>query len=164
MPTIILTDGQKALVSVRDYGFVSKFKWSSVKKGRNTYAQCNLGGLLPQRQTHTVGMHRMIAWLCGLDKRRRIDHINQNGLDNRRQNLRLATHRQNLCNRGATIASQTGCKGISWHTPTGKFHVRIRHKYKQHYIGLFPTLTEAKKAYNKAARKFHGNFAYQHKV
>jgi len=164
MPAIILSDGSKAIVSACDFPFLRRFKWSPIKKGTHVYAACNLGGLLPKGRNHTIEMQRMVAWLCGLDKRRRVDHINRNGLDNRRRNLRLATHQQNLYNRGAPINSTSGSKGVNWHPQSNKWRVRIGKDGTYYHIGVFVDFTEAKRAYNKAARKLHGKFAFQHEL
>ncbi len=85
------------------------------------------------------------------------DHINNNGLDNRRENLRIVTSSQNNMNRGKTIRNKVGYKGVS--KLPYNYRAVINVNGKQHHLGTFPTPELAYEAYCKAATKYHGAFA-----
>lgn len=104
-------------------------------------------------------MHRM---LCGTGSEV-IDHIDGNGLNNQRSNLRPCTQSQNLANMRLSKHNTSGYKGVC-KTSRGTFHAGIYVNNKRIHIGVFKTPIEAALAYNKAAQKYHGNFARLNQV
>ena len=89
-----------------------------------------------------------------------VDHINQNGLDNRKANLRPATCAQNIRNRKKFFnKSRSRYKGLLWDRHYKKWRVRIHLNRTQIQIGVFDDEIEAAKAYDRAAKKYHGEFA-----
>ena len=88
------------------------------------------------------------------------DHINHNGLDNRKENLRFATRSQNDQNRRSQVGSSSKYKGVCWHKAKGKWisNIVIGGKRKIH-IGYFTCEHQAALAYNKKAIEFYGEFA-----
>lgn len=136
-------------------GSIAEVTWRAAKKRHTTYAVCNIGSL-------ELRMHRVI-----LDAKlgQLVDHQNGNGLDNTRQNLRIATERQNAQHRrkyaGVTLKGgiTSVFKGVSKHKQTGKFEAAIRvGKIKKH-LGLYASEVEAALAYNVAAMSMFGEFA-----
>src|SRR5665213_3111116 len=98
MREIQLTKGKIALVDDADYEYLSQFKWQAHRRGGKTYyAKTDIG-------RRSVGMHQLVMDAGDLE----VDHRDGNGLDNRRSNLRLATHSQNQCNRGLQRNSTSG--------------------------------------------------------
>lgn len=89
-----------------------------------------------------------------------VDHINRNGLDNYRCNLRPATRLQNRMNCGLSKRNKSGFKGVSWHKSCNKWVAKIEINDKSIYLGLFDDKIEAAKAYNAAAKKHFGEFAW----
>lgn len=87
-----------------------------------------------------------------------VDHKNRNTLDNRMSNIRIATSSQNGCNR-VTKISMTGFKGVSELRQGGRYRAKIQAKNKKYELGIFTSVLEAAKAYDKAAKKLHGEFA-----
>jgi hypothetical protein len=96
------------------------------------------------------------------------DHVNHNGLDNRKANLRPATHTQNVWHRrkfngrtsgGFKLASRSKYKGVDWAHSMNRWRARILVNGKRIYLGSFNSELEAAKAYDLAAKKHHGQFA-----
>jgi len=108
-----------------------------------------------------VQLHRMVMKApLGIE----IDHIDGNRLNNQKSNLRFATSSQNKMNRGPRKDNHSGYKGVSWHKQINKWTSRIQIGNTYKHLGLFENIIEAVKAYNNAALKFHGEFAWLNKL
>jgi len=155
MKEIPLTQGKVALVDDEDYERVSGYKWHAFHAGRTWYARRGNGGPL---------MHRMILRLAKSTPS--IDHINHNGLDNRRENLRICSQKDNLGNRRKTLSpTSSQYKGVSWFSRSGRWCARIGPNSKSgSFIGYFDDEADAARAYNEAARKRWGEFALLNEV
>jgi len=107
--------------------------------------------------------HRIVYFLThGVDPLdKHIDHIDNNGLNNNPLNLRLATHQENLRNRGAQKNNTTGRKGVGWHKRAGRYLAQIKVDGKPIYLGLFDTIEAASAAYERAASMYFGDFNRQ---
>ena len=88
-----------------------------------------------------------------------VDHINGDSLDNRRDNLRLATPQQNGQNKRLSPLSTTGLKGVGWHRKRNKYHARIQLQGIRYHLGFFEDAETAAQAYDAAARTLFGEFA-----
>jgi hypothetical protein len=101
-------------------------------------------------------LHRFIL---NVDKKYTIDHINHNGLDNRKCNLRICTFEENLKNKKMYKNNTSGCKGVFFDKATKKWRTIIGNDKKIISVGYFDNKIDAVMAYNKAAIKYHGEFA-----
>jgi hypothetical protein len=79
-----------------------------------------------------------------------IDHINHNGYDNRRSNMRYVTHQQNLLNARHPLGA-TGIRGVTQHS-NGRFVAQVKRHGINHYLGMFGTIEEAAAEYNEWIR------------
>lgn len=136
-----------AKVDSGDIHVVTPFTWSAVTNGSAWYARHGQGG-------HTVLMHRLIMRL-GPDDPRQVDHINHDGLDNRRGNLRTATPSQNL---GNCRPAAEGYKGVTNYRP-GSWVARIQVDKLPRYLGSYDTPEKAAVAYDQAATEAWGEYA-----
>jgi hypothetical protein len=152
---IYLGEGDFTIVDQEDYGQIGKFKWSVVGTGRNLYAIRNVK--VGPKLTKIRRLHREIM---DAPKGLLIDHRNGDGLDNRRDNLRLATHSQNQCNKRKT-GSKTSSRfrGVYFDKRRVQWQGYIRYNGKRMYLGCFKSEIEAGKAYDRAAREYHKEFA-----
>lgn len=101
-------------------------------------------------------LHRRIA---EAQPGQEVDHINGNPLDNRRCNLRVCSHMENVKNRGPSRNNTSGFKGVYYDARRGTFRADIRADRKKYSLGSFATAVEAAEAYNAAALKYHRDFA-----
>jgi HNH endonuclease/AP2 domain len=149
---IPLTKGKTAIVDDEDYEFLNRWKWKTHAVGNKFYAT-RTGG--------TKGTYRMHRVIMGLTKGDpiEVDHINGNSLDNRRRNLRLATHAQNGRNLQMKSSNTSGYKGVTFHKFSGLWHAVITVDRRTVSLGYYHDPKEAHAAYCAAATLHHGEFA-----
>lgn len=105
---------------------------------------------------HCVILERILG--RELNPKETTDHIDGDGLNNQRSNLRLANHSQNMKNKKIPSHNTSGYKGASLNTARKKWIAQIIVNNKRIYLGSFDTALEAHLAYCKAAKELHGEF------
>lgn len=157
--TIPLTRGYFALVDDEDYADVSKHKWQAQPRATSP------GQSYAKRGTATGGCIMMHRQILNAPAGVLVDHVNGNTLDNRRRNLRLCTASENQRNRPKPKRkASSNYKGVSWHAAKRKWLVTVGHLGKTNYLGYFQSESDAARAYNEAAKRLHGEFAYLNSV
>jgi hypothetical protein len=163
MQTIQLSKGQVAIVDDDLYDSLTRRRWHAWRNPvtGKYYARryVRTGG----GRRHLIHMHREVVGLLPGDPMR-TDHIDGNTLDNRRENLRVATTSQNNANRGPQKNNTSGYKGVSRDKWRSKWRAQIQIGGRYECLGNFDTKEEAAVAYNHAARERYGEFAYQNPI
>lgn len=155
MKTIPLSNGGFVIVDDADYDKLIKFKWHGRRKEKVYYAV--RGKYIKETRKRTKElMHRMILGLN--DPKVLVDHVNGDGLDNRRSNLRICNGTENTRNSRRSCHNTTGFKGVSLNKRTGKFTARIMADNKRLFLGYFMTAEEASKVYNDKAKELFKSF------
>lgn len=150
MKRLKLTKGKYTLLDDEDFERASRYRWFCDYFG---YAarDFKING-----KRKRVWLHR---WLFDVPKGLFIDHKNRNPLDNRRSNLRICTNQQNVTNGGIPKNNTSGYKGVSFAKEKGRWRAYIKYNRKQIWLGYFDDPKKAARAYNQAARRYHGQFA-----
>lgn len=151
---IPLSTGEYATVDVPDYEYLSRFRWSVVRSAHTTYAYRK-----PARNGRasrpTIYMHREIM---GVLQGMQVDHINHDGLDNRRSNLRVCDASQNMANARKPVGTSL-YRGVSWDKRSGLWLAQICVNGRKRNLGRFGDEKQAAHAYNEAAIEGFGSFA-----
>jgi hypothetical protein len=150
---IFLGDGLFTILDQQDYYRYAGFNWTLGGHGTKFYA---VRVLVDGDDLKTLRLHREImnppAHLV-------VDHWNTDSLDNRRENLRIVTQAENLCNRRKRKNTTSRYIGVWFAKEKNKWESRITHKGKKIYLGSFDNEIDAAKAYDRAAFQLRGKFA-----
>lgn len=147
-----------AKVDSKDFAWLSLYRWRiETKPNRKpSYAVTSYGR---RKDGYTYRyMHRMVLGLragCKIQS----DHINGDGLDNRRKNLRRCTRSENMHNRGKTSINTSGFKGVYWCGHKKRWFAKAQVDKRQHYFGYFDSAKEASVAYASGTKSIMGEFA-----
>jgi len=161
---IPLTQGKEAIIDDEDAARVLKHRWHAVQPRPGYFYAATI---LPRQATKTP-LHRFIL---NPPTEMLVDHVNHDGLDNRRANLRVCTYRQNSLNSRPRKASGLPYKGVYRESRKGpwcprcgkawkKWRAEIRVNGKVRILGRFQSLEAAARSYDRAARRLHGEFAF----
>lgn len=159
MKKIKLNTGKYALVDDEDFTELNQFMWYEDTYGYAVRKPWVRGG---KGKSKLIKMHRVVMGIT--DKNIHIDHVNRNGLDNRKKNLRKATRNQNQWNCGVSKNNKSGYKGVCLDKRRGTWKAEIMAEGKKYYLGAFKTPEEAARAWNEKAKELHGEFAFQNKI
>ena len=174
MKKIKLTQGKYALVDNEDFKKINKYKWyAAYQPTSRNYSAVRAKWSRTKKRNQTIYMHRIII---NAPKYMSVDHIDHNSLDNQKNNLRICTTRDNNRNVVRRKDNKSGYKGV-WkkdeYLPKTNKDRKISRKVwiskigingRQIPLGLFFSPIDAAKAYNKAAKKYFGEFAYLNKI
>lgn len=151
MKTIELTQGLHAIVDDDDFAALAKHKWTAQFNKSRTVVYA-----IRESRAGRVYMHRLLA---GAGRGEVVDHVNRNGLDNRRKNLRLVTRGQNKLNSPLPKNNKSGFRGVTFDAKKNRWRAFIGYGGALHYLGSFENVEDAARAYDEAATLHHGEFA-----
>ena len=157
MKAIELTRGKVALVDDEDYEVLSQYHWQAYRnKAGNWYAK---RGINPSKKGSVekytlVYMHQQI-----LDHYDGVDHLNGDGLNNQRSNLRKADQSINNQNKKKKPGTTSAYLGVSWHKQGKKWKAQVKiPKGKVTHLGLFAEEVEAARTYDQAVRALYPGY------
>lgn len=154
MKKIKTSRGVFALVDNDDYAFLSSMKW-----------YCSAQGYAVNPNNEYRSMHRaLFGFKANESSLVFVDHINGIKHDNRRKNLRLVDKHQNQQNRKLAVNNTSGYKGVAFMKSKNKWWSKITVNKKRKFLGYFETAKEAGVAYNKAAKKYFGEYALLNRI
>jgi hypothetical protein len=161
MREIPLTQGQVALVDDEDFDALSSHRWLAERATRRVWYAARGR---PRRDGG--GLIRMHAVLLVPPAGMVVDHIDGNGLNNQRSNLRSATRAQNVWHQGARQmpGATSAFKGVFWYKKTGQWRAALagncpKAAHRSPHLGMFDDEATAAHAYDAAAREYFGEFA-----
>jgi hypothetical protein len=153
MKKIKLTQGKYTLVDNDDYEYLNQWKWFAVHKGNGRFYVRRSSKRIGGQTQKNILMHREIM---KPPNGMVVDHVNGDGLDNRKRNLRVCTQAENAKNLKIKSTNKSGVTGVSF--DKGKWRAQIMVNYKKIYLGIFGTKSAAHQAYVTAKSKHHGEF------
>lgn len=149
--SVVLSCGHVAFVDEEDFDRVNEFSWHSVLIGGNHYARRYVNGEQKNQYLH--------HFVMGVADGRIVDHKNGDGMDNRKENLRFATHSQNMRNQRTPKNNRSGVKGVHFDRQTGKWRASLSVDRKFVCLGRHETIEEAESAVRVGRQQHHGEFA-----
>ena len=153
---IELTQGKVTLINAEDIDKVAQFSGWYANRARNRIWVAVSSN--PEART------KMSRVILDAPDDMEVDHRNHNTLDNRRDNLRLVSHSENLMNRRKWRGCSSEYKGVSWEEKYQKWRARISLDGKLTHLGYFEDETEAAMAYNEAAVQHYGPLVYLNRL
>lgn len=152
---IPLTQGQQAIVDDEDYERVSKYKWWTMKCRKSGFYACRTFRKSNNKRA-SILLHRFIM---NPPEKMQVDHVDDNGLNCTRSNMRVCTNAENNRNKKLRPDNTSGYKGVTWDKRNKRWNASITVNGKHLYISQFTNPIDAAHAYDEAAKKYHGKFA-----
>lgn len=155
---IQINNGHNLIIDDKDWDILKMVNWYASKNTTGTNKYYARGHDLFTGNKLTL--HR---FLLDAKDGELVDHINGNGLDNRRCNLRICTNQQNQYNREKNSNNTSGYKGVSWCNSNKKWKSYIWVDGRNKYLGQYDTPEDAYSSYKKASKQYHKEFSNDNK-
>lgn len=151
-------NGYSVIIDDEDYPIMLEHNWSiwKNKKGTHIYVYCNMYDT--NKLKYSMMLHRYLMD-CKKGDGKDVDHINGDTLDNRRQNLRICTHKENTHNAKLSRANKSGYKGVYFSTERNKYRAGITLNGIYKHIAYANTAEEAARLYDVAAIRYYKEYA-----
>lgn len=149
---IPLTQGKVATIDFEDFDKVRPYRWNAFRGRKTWYARRSVG-----TDSQKIYLHRQLLAASSWEQ---VDHRDGNGLNNRRDNLRLCSNAQNhQARQSKHLLATSNYRGVCWDFARGLWFAQIKHKGKHYNLGRFVNAEDAARAYDKKARELFGEFA-----
>jgi hypothetical protein len=152
---------KETIIDVKNWDNIKQYRWYLHYDPKTNYLNIYTS-VYYFKKNHIIKLHRLILNIT--DPEIKVDHINHNTFDNRESNLRRCAHSENMKNMKIHKDNISGYKGVVWRETRGKYTAQIGVNKKVIYLGGFTDIIDAAKAYNKAAIKYHGEYALLNKI
>lgn len=149
-----LTKGYTAVIDSNDVHLVEGYNWYAQIKPTMVYARRNE---YPNGKLKAIRMHRVIAEAKDGEQ---VDHVDHDGLNNRKSNLRICTAAENRRNSRISSLNKSGKKGCSWSKTKKRWEACIKVDGENVHLGFFDDIEKAHEAYRSASKRLHGEFGY----
>ena len=156
MAYVTLANGDEVVIDVADVPLVSREAWK-LFTGRNDKKYAHASGRQYGHKGYIL-LHRLLMGVVDAGREVEVDHKNGNGVDCRRDNMRLCTHQQNMWNRSQP-RTKSPYRGVSWNKRRRQWRAMIRISGRSITIGSFDDPADAARAYDEKARQLCGEFA-----
>jgi hypothetical protein len=157
---IPLSQGKFTIIDIEDVDKVKKYEWTFFKSKHHKY-----GYVISKKKINNKKKWLLHRYILDIKNPKiYIDHKNGNSLDNRKGNMRLCTHQQNLCNGKKTLNKTSVYKGVCFKKNSKKWYAQITVNGKTKYLGYFYNQLEAAKIYDIKAIEYFGEFALTNKM
>jgi hypothetical protein len=140
----------RVVLDADDAALVMGYRWSAVVTSHATYAD----GVLSCDRSVRRYMHRLIT---AAPEWADVDHIDGDGLNNRRSNLKVVSHKENLENRRLESRNTSGYRGVTWSKTRAKWLAVVMHDGEAHHVGAFDDVHEAGRAAHEARERLFTN-------
>ena len=151
---ISLTQGQETIIDLADWDLVKDYRWYAHWEDNTFYVLTNVYSAYTVQQK--IRLHRL---LLAAPKGVLVDHVDRNGLNNRRNNIRLVTSLENRCHSVGQKGSRSAYKGVTWNKQSRKWQSGIMLHGQSRHLGLFNDELDAAEAYDEAAIELFGEYA-----
>ena len=142
----------KIIIDDEDYDKIKDYTWFVRKNRKTFYCRTSI------RNGKNIKQYSLSRFIMSAKKGQMVDHINCNGLDNRKCNLRFCTYSENNRNRRKPKNNKSGFKGVNWDKHSKKWRAHINVHKKFYNLGYFLTPEEGHRAYCEAVKKYHGEY------
>ncbi|ASJ54213.1 hypothetical protein BP422_12040 [Brevibacillus formosus] len=154
----VTKNGVEFFFDKEDAHFVCSHTWHLSEINGIRYVQT---GIKKDGKSTTIKLHRLVLKVNGGMV---IDHVNHDGLDNRKVNLRICSHRKNMWNRTKRVIGTSRFKGVYFSDKAKRWIAQIQVEGKKKYLGIFEREEDAAAAYNEAAVFYFGEYATLNKI
>lgn len=151
---ISLTQGKQAIIDDADADLVVVYRWHAVRIHNIWYAASRTKGPGGGKRLY---MHRLVMGVAG--EKAEVDHISGDGLDNRRANLRLVSHAENLAKAHRPLP-RSGLRGVWFHERKKRWYARLTAHGRSVYLGCYGDALSAARAYDAYAYEVFGPCAF----
>ncbi len=153
---ISLPGGEEAIIDASDADKCALHTWYCLRISRSSTVYVQAPIRSSKQKWSTLLLHHLI--LGRPPKGKEVDHVNGNGLDNRKVNLRFCSRSQNMANQPSRMSKTVGFKGVRCRGKRSRWMACIWHKGRYKYLGTFGNKDEAALAYDAANIKLFGSF------